>query len=47
MLLGVSSLFEMHLPSMHVDLVASLSSLGSGGTTWTQIDPHPLVLKTV
>ena len=30
MLLGVSSLFEMHSSSMHVDLVASLHTLGSG-----------------
>ena len=47
MLLGVSSLFEMYPPSMHVDLVASLCTLGSGGTTWMQTDPHPLVLKSV
>ena len=44
MLLGVSSLFEMHLPSMRVDLTASLSTLGSCGTTWLQTDSHPLVL---
>ena len=47
MLLGVSSLFEMHPASMHVDLVASFCTLGSGGTTWMQTDPHPLVLKPV
>ena len=31
MLLGVSNLFEMHPTSMHVDLVTSLCTLGSGG----------------
>ena len=43
MLLGVSSVFEMHPPSMHVNLVASLCILGSRGTTWVQT----LVLKPV
>ena len=33
MLLDVSNLFEMHPPSMHMDLVASLCTLGYGGTT--------------
>ena len=45
MLVGVSSLFEAHPPSMHVDLVASLCAFGSGGTTCMQADPHPMVLK--
>ena len=45
--LGVTNLFEMHPPSMYVDLVASLRTLGSGGTTWMQTDPHPLILKPV
>ena len=45
MLLGVSSLFETHPPSIRVDLVASLCTLRSGGTTWMQADPYPLVLK--
>ena len=45
MLLGVSSLFEMHPPSMHVDLLASLFTLETGGTTLMQTDPHPLFLK--
>ena len=45
MLLGVSNLFEMHSPSMYVNLVASLCTLGSGGTTWMQTYPHPLVLR--
>ena len=47
MLLGMASLFEMHPPSMHLDLVASLCTLGSGGRTWMQTNPHPLVLKSV
>ena len=47
MLLGVSSLFEMHPTSMHLDLVASLCTLGYGSTTWMQTEPHPLVLKPV
>ena len=45
MLLRVYSLFEIHRPSMHVDLVASLCTLGSGGTTWMQTDPYQLLLK--
>ena len=45
MLLGVSSLFEMHPPSIRADLVASLCTLRSGGTTWMQTYPYPLVLK--
>ena len=44
---GVASLVKMHPPSMHVDLVASLCTSGSGGTTWMQTYPHPLVLKPV
>ena len=44
--LGLSSLFEMHPASMHEDLVAGLCTLGSGGTTWMQTDPHPLVLSS-
>ena len=47
MLLGVSSLFEMHPPSLHVDLVASLFTLENGGTNLMQTDPHPLFLKPV
>ena len=47
MLLGVSSLFEMHRLSMRVDLVANVCTMGSGGTTWIQTDPHPLALKPV
>ena len=47
MLLGVPSLFEMHPPFMHVYLVARLCTLGSGGTTRIQTDPHPLALKPV
>ena len=47
MLLGVSSLSEMHPPSMHVDLLASLFTLETGGTTLMQTDPHPLFLKPV
>ena len=38
MLLGVTSLFEMYPPFMHVDLVASLCTLGSRGTIWMQTD---------
>ena len=44
---GVASLFKMHPPSKHVDLVASLCTSGSGGTTWMQTYPYPLVLKPV
>ena len=44
---GVASLFKMHPPSMHVDLLASLCFSGSGGTTWMQTYPHPLSLKPV
>ena len=47
MLLGMTSLFEMRPPSMHVDLIAGLCTLGSGGTTWMQADPHTLVLTPV
>ena len=47
MLLDVASLFEMHPPFMHVYLVARLCTLGSGGTTRIQTDPHPLALKPV
>ena len=46
-ILGVSILFEMDPPSIHVDLVANSCTLGSSGPTWMQIDPHPLVLKPV
>ena len=47
MLFGVSILFEMHPPSINVDLVASLCTSWSRGATRMQTDPHPLVLKRV
>ena len=47
MLLSVYSFFETRPSFMNVDLVASLSTLGSGGTTWMQTQLHPLVLKPV
>ena len=47
MLLGVSSLFKMHATSMHVDMVASLCTLRSGDTIWSQTNPYALILKPV
>ena len=44
MLLGVPSLVEMYPPSMNEDVATSLCTLGSGGTTWMQTDPHPPIL---